>query len=150
MAVKKAKRWCNTKCGRYVSDIDRFAQVENKDRRVRLEDIRSTSSTVEYLRASAQEKNISLSLCFEQIFLQVMFYDLLRCVIIPTRRQYVKKAKLITHKRDRVKFPKIYMHPVFKKLLQEDAHKRRMSLSFYIYHMLLAHKRRENIDVIVE
>jgi len=142
MAVKKAKRWCKTKCGRYVSDVDRFAQVDNEDRRVSLEDIFSTVSMVEYIKASAQRKNVSVSLRFEQIFLYVMFHDLLKGVILPMRKKHVKDAKLIVLKEDRKKFPKIYMHPVFKKLLQEDALRRGMSLSFYVYHLLLVYKVR--------
>ncbi len=149
MAIKKAKRWGDTKCGRYVSDVDRFAQVDNKDRRVSLEDVLSTSPIVEYLKDSAQRRNISVSLRFEQIFLYVMFYDLLKGVIIPNRGSIrEKKAKLRLNKDEQVKFPKIYMHPLLKKLMRNDAQKRRMSVSFYVYFILIIYKLRMNISLV--
>lgn len=141
MAIKKAKRWGNTKCGRWVSDIDRFNQIENKDRRVVLGRAMSSVLVVHFLKSSAKRKNVSISLRFEQIFLYVMFYDLLDGVVLPVRntssRIYVQ---LILNKEDKVKFPKIYMHPVFKKILKEDARRRGMSISFYIYHLLLVYQ----------
>lgn len=151
MAIKNARRWGKSKCGRSVTIEERFFQVENKDRRVQVGRIYCTSDLIGYLRLCAEDKNISMSFMFEKIFLESILGEWVETVRIPkTNKSSRKYVKLMLKEGEKMKFPKIYMHPVFLEMLKLEAQNKRMSLSLYVYNTLLAYKAVKHKNVCFE